>query len=71
MYLFKRVLSRRATRVETALLIKTLREQLNVYRSDIDSAKLIGGSDQQPIRLAAWTNVASVVLNLDEAITRE
>ena len=51
--------------------MNTYVQQLEVCQSDLAAAEKIAGRSEQPVRLAAWTNVASVVLNLDEAITRE
>src|SRR5262249_10385541 len=62
---------------ETAVLRKVYEKQLDVYERDEQAAlKLlaVGESrrDEQlrPAELAAWTVVASVILNLDEAITK-
>ncbi len=76
-FLFRSVLSRFPTDVELRVLVSTFNDQLEIYAADngaaealIDSAEL-SGSDHPTATLAAWTNVASIVLNLDEAITRE
>ena len=76
-FLFRSVLSRFPTDVELRVLESTFNDQLEIYAADngaaealIDSAEL-SGSDHPNATLAAWTNVASIVLNLDEAITRE
>ena len=52
--------------------------QLAVYRADLEAALDLlsvgeGGYDPDldPVELAAWANVASIILNLDESITRE
>ena len=56
---------------------RVLNRQLNVYRQDAKAAlKLlaVGESPRDerlpPAELAAWTVVASVVLNLDETLTK-
>ena len=69
--LFRRVVSRRPNLGEAKLLLKTYYEQLKVYQRDVDAAQQIAATDKEPAKLAAWTNVANVILNLDEAITRE
>ena len=76
-FLFRSVLSRFPTDVELKVFVSTFNDQLEIYAADntaaealIDSAEL-SGADHPTATLAAWTNVASIVLNLDEAITRE
>ena len=76
-FLFRSVLSRFPTDVELKVLVSTFNDQLEIYAADntaaealINSAKL-SGSDHPTATLAAWTNVARIVINLDEAITRE
>ena len=76
-FLFRSVLSRQPTASECQVLLDTYREQVEVYEQDAEAAsRLLRSADlketSHPISaIAAWTNVASVVLNLDEAITRE
>jgi mono/diheme cytochrome c family protein len=63
---------------EVAVLMATLQEELADYNRDKpDSTKLlaVGESKYKPKleagELAAWTTVASMILNLDETITKE
>jgi hypothetical protein len=53
-------------------------KQLAIYRNHREGATQLLAVGESPVpagvdaaRLAAWTTVASVVLNLDEAITKE
>ena len=76
--LARRVLSREIDDREAAALGKTLAQARTYYRSQPGAAEIFlrvgqrrpaAGSDLP--ELAAWTVVASLTLNLDEAITRE
>jgi hypothetical protein len=58
----KLVLSREAQAPEVDRLVKLLDEELATYR---------GKGDAQSAEIAAWTVVANVMLNLDEAVTKE
>ena len=74
-YVVKRVLSRAPTAPEQAELLALLaHEQSRFAVAGLDPAKFAGialtkGGD--PVKAAAWTAVSRVVLNLDEAITKE
>ncbi|MEE2640020.1 MAG: DUF1553 domain-containing protein [Planctomycetota bacterium] len=76
-FLFRSVLSRSPSRDEMDLLLLTVREQHEVYRrnpADAEAFLRAAGfskPDLPKAELAAWINLAHVVLNLDEAITRE
>ena len=77
-YLFETVLSRRPSPRESAVLRAQLSQQLGIFRNNRElAAKLLGVGEApvpprtDPAQLAAWTTVASVVLNLDETITKE
>ena len=70
-------MSRSPAAFEIDLLLATFEQQQKIYEADpklaadlIQFAGLTDPQHPQP-NLAAWTNVASIVLNLDEAITRE
>jgi hypothetical protein len=59
------------------VLKKVFDEQLAHYRANADAAtKLLAVGESprderlDPAELAAWTTVASVILNLDEAVTK-
>ena len=75
--LLRKVLSREGDDREAASLGKTLTEARNYYRAHpAEAAKFLKIGQRQPAQadqpeLAAWTIVASLALNLDEAITRE
>lgn len=79
-FVFRAVLSRPPTADEEQLLLQIQREQLAVYERDLDAANALlqaadvssdGMAGHSAAEVAAWTNLACVVLNLDEAITRE
>jgi hypothetical protein len=68
----KLVLSREATPKELDRLVAMYEQELKHYRSRTDAAALVAsGNDEDPADLSAWTIVASVLLNLDEAVTKE
>jgi hypothetical protein len=76
-YAYRLALARPATPEETRLLLKVYEEQLARFRKDPQAAlKLltVGESPRNekldPAELAAWTSVTSVILNLDEMITK-
>src|SRR5262249_34801626 len=76
-YVFRRVLGRSPDATEKAELKSLLGEMLAEYGRDVDAAKkliAIGETKPDPnlapSELAAWTMVANLVLNLDEAITK-
>ena len=76
-YAFKRVLARAPHDAERAELISLLASQRERLQSGgLDAAKLAHGEqpglqEGRATELAAWTAVSRVLLNLDEAITRE
>lgn len=68
-YAFRRVLTRKPAEAETAELLAMLEKQRGRFGSgDLDAEKLVG---EDSAELAAWTTVSRVLLNLDEAITKE
>jgi hypothetical protein len=74
---FRVATARRPTPSEVAVLRNVYEEQLAVYRRNGAAAlKLLrvgeaGRNEQLDVaELAAWTTIASVILNLDEAVTR-
>ncbi len=76
--LFRRATARKPSAEETRVLRELLNQQLAVYRADKKAAADLlhnGESKADPkldaSELAAWTMVASTVLNLDETITKE
>jgi hypothetical protein len=71
------VLSRRPSDREIVVLRSILEQQLATFRADAESALrllTVGESPRderfEPAELAAWATLASVLLNLDEAVTR-
>jgi hypothetical protein len=77
-FAFRLATDRKPQPQERAVLLTLAREELAEYQRDKTSAmKLIGvGAAQRnpnmdPAELAAWTIVASTILNMDETITKE
>jgi hypothetical protein len=58
------------------VLAKTYEDELAQFRSEqASAAKLISVGENKPtdvdaVELAAWTTVASTILNLDETVTK-
>ena len=76
--IFERVLARGPAASEAEVLAQLYERQLTIYRKDAEAAKalLSVGESKRNEKLdaaehAAWTCVASIVLNLDEAISKE
>ncbi|HEV3021758.1 MAG TPA: DUF1549 and DUF1553 domain-containing protein, partial [Pirellulales bacterium] len=74
---FRLVLARRPKENELAVLRKVYEQQLAVYRADRNAALALLSVGESPrdesfdaAELAAWASVSSVILNLDEAVTR-
>jgi len=77
-YAFRLATSRKPTGSETGVLRKLLQGRLAAFRQDPRAAaRLIAIGESQrdtriePAELAAWTTVASAILNLDETITKQ
>ena len=77
-YAFRRAMAREPTGGERDVLLTLLHQQLEEYRGNADAAReLLAVGESKPsassdaTELAAWTMVASTVLNLDETITKE
>jgi hypothetical protein len=77
-YAFRLVLARKPTEAETRTLADSLHYYLDRYRKDTRAAAEFvsqGASQRDPsidvADLAAWTAVASLILNLDEAVTKQ
>jgi hypothetical protein len=75
--LFRLTAGRRPNEAELAVLQSTLEDQQRRFRSNPSAAHTllqVGESSRNdhldPIELAAWANVSSVMLNLDETITK-
>lgn len=72
-----RLLGRTFSRVERGIVRRTLDEALTTYRRDPAAAKQLLATGESPVdekipapELAAWTLVASQVMNLDESLTK-
>lgn len=76
-FLYRTVLSRAPTADETTLLATALQKQLDLFAADPESANKaihVGESKTRnvapPIDTAAWTLIANLILNTDEAVNR-
>ena len=76
-FLFREATSRRPSAAEVRVLMELAQRRLDHYRKDpAQAAKLIAigashAANVEATDLAAWTMVASTILNLDETITKE
>ncbi len=76
-FLFREATARRPTLAETRILIDLAQRRLEYYKKHPDQAAALittGASKRTNVEatdLAAWTVVASTILNLDETITKE
>jgi hypothetical protein len=75
--LFRRALARGPKPAERDSLLQFLAGQRAYYGANPEEARKLGGvgnlprpEDLDPVEVAAWANVARVVLNLHESITR-
>jgi hypothetical protein len=75
---FRQLTSRWPSDRERAILVKALQRSLARYRADPESTlKLVGFGELKvpagidPVQLAAYTNVANLMMNLDEVVNRE
>jgi hypothetical protein len=76
-FAFRLPLARKPRAEEVAVLKKVLDEQLAHFRENADAAAKLLAVGESPrdekmdaAELAAWTTVASVILNLDETVTK-
>jgi hypothetical protein len=78
-FAFRQPLSRKPTEAEVAVLKRVYAEQLAHFRSPegtLAASKLLAVGESprdeklDPAALAAWTTVASMILNLDETVTK-
>jgi hypothetical protein len=77
-YAFRLATARKPTGGESGVLRRLLQQRLDGFRKDPRAAaKLIAIGESphdtrlDPVQLAAWTTVASTILNLDETITKQ
>src|SRR6266566_5110183 len=77
-FAFELATARRPDPRERALLLNSLREFRSTYRQDqVSSSKLLtvgetkADSSLARRELAAWTTLASMILNLDETMTKQ
>ena len=77
-FAFRTAVTRPPTEEESAVLQQLFEQQLKIYQEDTEAAmKLVavGESPQatglQQSEYAAWTAIASIILNLDETVSRE
>ena len=77
-YGFRAATSRLPTDRERAILMSAYNYNLDRFQTDPDAALKLLGQGESPRdpsldtkQLAAWTNVASLILNLDETVTRQ
>ena len=76
-FAFRLALSRQATPAELQVLLNALRQRRDRYQQNVAGAKEFVSAGESPreaqiedSELAAWTSVMSMILNLDEAITK-
>lgn len=73
---FRLATGRRPTPPELAILVESLEKLRRRFGADVEAASSLAASDapgnpaHDPQELAAWTMVASMLLNLDETITK-
>jgi hypothetical protein len=77
-FAFKMSMARQPSPEEKSVLLKLYERQLSAFQSDPDAAEKLLNVGESPrntkldrCELAAWSTVASVVLNLDETITKD
>ncbi|MGB8169757.1 MAG: DUF1553 domain-containing protein [Chthoniobacteraceae bacterium] len=76
-FAFRLATARNASDKEVAMLVELFEKQKSRFAPQREEAlKLLGNGEHprneklDPIELAAWTNVASTILNLDETVTK-
>jgi Protein of unknown function (DUF1553)/Protein of unknown function (DUF1549)/Concanavalin A-like lectin/glucanases superfamily len=73
-HLFRSVLGRAPRPAERDILVQALHRQRAEFQADPSAAKKLVGAEAEPVAVregAAYTALASLVLNLDEALTKE
>jgi hypothetical protein len=76
-YGFRLATARKPSKSEVKILAEVLKQQLAEFQADNEAAeKLLSvgtwkpASDCNAAELAAWTTIASMILNLDETVTK-
>jgi hypothetical protein len=76
-YAFRLATARRPSERELAVLERIYHEQLRTYQQNPEAAAKLLAVGESPrnahldaIELAAWSMIASVILNLDETVTK-
>ncbi|HEY2951174.1 MAG TPA: DUF1553 domain-containing protein, partial [Verrucomicrobiae bacterium] len=76
-FAFRLATSRRPAADETKVLAEVFQQQLTEFRKDKEAAEKLlkvgafkAKADLDPAELAAWTTLASMILNLDETLTK-
>jgi hypothetical protein len=70
-YAFRLALGRTPTRDEVRILLDSYNQQVAEFSNDRTAAeKLSAGSGSENAELAAWTTIASMIMNLDEFLTK-
>ena len=76
-FMFQNCLARPANEKELKIIADTLAAYEKSYEADVDSAKELIAIGEQPadekynaVELAAWTMIASLIMNMDEFVTR-
>ena len=77
-FAFRRATARRPSDAELHVMLQALERYLSIYGADRKTAKELVHQGEaavnetlDPVELAAYMTVASVILNLDETITKE
>jgi hypothetical protein len=76
-YAFRLATARQPTTEELAIVQGLFHEQLKAYQADLAAAESLLSVGSSPVRpgldraeLAAWATIASLILNLDETLTK-
>ena len=77
-YAFQLAVARKPEHAEAEVLQRMFQQQLEIFSQDSDAAMKIVSVGESPVpsdldqtEHAAWTAIASIILNLDETVTRE
>jgi hypothetical protein len=69
---FELVLARQPKPRESEILLSSFHHYLDRYEGDpAAAAKYVGVASKDPTAIAAYAAIASMILNLDEAVTKE